>query len=102
VVDFCRQQAAAICTTLIPGVPNHQRQKSVALVIEWPRRTDLAAVEGENGTCPRCAIASRNPLERCFRDVEVLRHHAFGAEGRYETAGRIFLGLAPDFVALAL
>jgi alkylation response protein AidB-like acyl-CoA dehydrogenase len=47
-------------------------------------------------------IYNRSPLERHFRDVQVLRHHAFGAEGRYETAGQVFLGLAPDFVALAL
>ena len=47
-------------------------------------------------------IYSRSPLERHFRDVQVLRHHAFGAEGRYETAGQVILGLAPDFVALAL
>jgi alkylation response protein AidB-like acyl-CoA dehydrogenase len=47
-------------------------------------------------------IYTTNPLERYFRDVEVLRHHAFGAEARYETVGRVFLGLAPDFVALAL
>src|SRR6516225_3122910 len=38
--------------TLIPGVPDRQRQKSVALLIEWPRRTDLAAAEGETEQSP--------------------------------------------------
>jgi indole-3-acetate monooxygenase len=45
-------------------------------------------------------IYHRNPLERYFRDVEVLRHHAFGAESRYETVGQVYLGLPPDFPAL--
>jgi hypothetical protein len=43
----------------------------------------------------------QNPLERYFRDVQVLRHHAFGAETRYETVGQVYLGLPPDFPALA-
>jgi alkylation response protein AidB-like acyl-CoA dehydrogenase len=43
---------------------------------------------------------TKNPLERYFRDVEVLRHHAFGAETRYETVGQVYLGLPPDFPAL--
>jgi len=45
-------------------------------------------------------IYTRNPLERYFRDVQVLRHHAFGAETRYETVGQVLLGLPPDFPAL--
>ena len=40
-------------------------------------------------------------VERYFRDVQVLRHHAFGAETRYETVGQVYLGLPPDFPALA-
>ena len=43
-----------------------------------------------------------SPLERYFRDVQVLKHHAFGAETRYETAGQVYLGLPPDFLAMAL
>ena len=46
-------------------------------------------------------IYTRNPLERYFRDVQVLRHHAFGAETRYETVGRVYLGLPSDFPSLA-
>src|SRR5215510_4878321 len=46
-------------------------------------------------------VYTRNPLERYFRDVEVLRHHAFGAETRYETVGQVYMGLPPDFPVLA-
>ena len=35
-------------------------------------------------------IYTRSPLERYFRDVQVLRHHAFGAETRYETVGQVY------------
>jgi hypothetical protein len=36
-----------------------------------------------------------------FRDVQVLRHHAFGAETRYETVGQVYVGLPPDFPFVA-
>ena len=42
-------------------------------------------------------IYTRSPLERHFRDVQVLRHHMFGAETRYETVGQVYFGLPPDF-----
>ena len=46
-------------------------------------------------------IATTSPLERYFGDVQVLRHHVVGAESRYETVGQVYLGLPPDFPALA-
>jgi alkylation response protein AidB-like acyl-CoA dehydrogenase len=47
------------------------------------------------------AIYTRSPLERCFRDIQVLKQHGFFSESRYETVGQIHLGLPPDlgFVA---
>jgi alkylation response protein AidB-like acyl-CoA dehydrogenase len=42
-----------------------------------------------------------SPLERYFRDIQVLRHHAFAAESRYETVGQVYLGLPPDFPVVA-
>ena len=35
-------------------------------------------------------------LNRHFRDVQVLKQHAFAAEGRFETVGQVYLGL-PSF-----
>jgi adenylate cyclase len=51
----------------------------------------------------RCAAEiQRGMIDRePVRDVQVLRHHAFGAETRYETVGQVYLGLPPDFPALA-
>jgi alkylation response protein AidB-like acyl-CoA dehydrogenase len=42
-------------------------------------------------------IYTRTSLERHFRDVEVLKQHAFTSESRYETVGQVYLGLQPDF-----
>ncbi|MDQ4098281.1 MAG: acyl-CoA dehydrogenase family protein [Actinomycetota bacterium] len=41
-------------------------------------------------------IYARSPLERHFRDVEVLRQHGFLSDNRYETSGQVLLGLPPD------
>jgi alkylation response protein AidB-like acyl-CoA dehydrogenase len=46
-------------------------------------------------------ISTKSPLERYFRDAQVLRHHVVAAETRYETVGQVYLGLPPDFPALA-
>jgi indole-3-acetate monooxygenase len=47
-------------------------------------------------------IFKRNRLERLFRDVQVLRHHGFVNESRFETVGQVWMGLPPElgFVAL--
>lgn len=46
-------------------------------------------------------IRTSSPLERYFRDIQVLKHHALAAESRYETVGQVYLGLPPDLPVLA-
>jgi alkylation response protein AidB-like acyl-CoA dehydrogenase len=43
------------------------------------------------------SIRTSNPLERCFRDIQTMRHHVFASEARYGTCGQVYLGVEPDF-----
>jgi alkylation response protein AidB-like acyl-CoA dehydrogenase len=42
------------------------------------------------------AVFTRHPLERLFRDAQVIRQHGFVAASRYETVAQVMLGLPPD------
>src|SRR5215472_10354784 len=61
----------------------------------------VEAVELMYSVAGTSGIYITSPLERYFRDIQVLRHHAFGAETRYETVGQVYLGLPPDFPFVA-
>jgi len=41
------------------------------------------------------AIFQSSPLERCFRDVHTTAQHPQVHEGRWETTGRLLLGVEP-------
>lgn len=43
------------------------------------------------------SIRTSSPLERCFRDIQTMRHHVFASEARYGTWGQVYLGVEPDF-----
>ncbi len=78
------------------------RQKAdMLLAMTHAVSSSVQAVELMYSVAGTSGIYTRSPLERYFRDVQVLRHHAFGAETRYETVGQVYLGLPPDFIALA-
>jgi alkylation response protein AidB-like acyl-CoA dehydrogenase len=47
-------------------------------------------------------IYMRNPLERHFRDLQVLRQHGFASESRYEAVGQVYLGIAPEWAPIVL
>ncbi len=61
----------------------------------------VTAVELACGIAGTTAFRATNPLERCFRDVQTLRHHVFASEQRYGTFGQVRLGVPPDFPVVA-
>lgn len=46
------------------------------------------------------AVFTRHPLERLFRDAQVVRQHGFVSEGRFESCAQVMLGLEPDLPLL--
>jgi alkylation response protein AidB-like acyl-CoA dehydrogenase len=47
------------------------------------------------------AVYEENPIERHFRDIQVLTQHGFMSDDRYETVGQVYLGLEPDLSLVA-
>jgi alkylation response protein AidB-like acyl-CoA dehydrogenase len=79
--------------------PRHKADVLLALTHEV--QSAVQAVELMYHMAGTSGVYTQSPLERYFRDVQVLRHHAFGAETRYETVGQVYLGLPPDFSVVA-
>jgi indole-3-acetate monooxygenase len=48
------------------------------------------------------AVFDSHPLQKLFRDAQVIRQHGFVCAARYETYGQVALGLAPDLPFLHL
>ena len=78
-----------------------KRRADVLLAMTNAMSSSVKAVELMCSIAGTSGIYTRSPLERYFRDIQVIRHHAFAAESRYETVGQVYLGLPPDFAALA-
>jgi indole-3-acetate monooxygenase len=78
-----------------------RHKADVLLAMTHAVQSAVRAVELMYRIAGTSGVYTRSPLERYFRDVQVLRHHAFGAETRYETVGQVYLGLPPDFPVLA-
>jgi hypothetical protein len=59
-------------------------------------QTSAKVVELMYSAAGSSAVYTRSPLERCFRDIQVLKQHGFLSESRYETVGQVRFGLPPD------
>lgn len=48
------------------------------------------------GVAGSSAVFTKSPIERLFRDANVIRQHGFVCPARYETFAQVMLGLEPD------
>ncbi|HET6690007.1 MAG TPA: acyl-CoA dehydrogenase family protein [Miltoncostaeaceae bacterium] len=61
----------------------------------------VEAVDLVYGVAGSAAVYERSAIERCFRDINTIRHHGFVCEGRLEAVGQVLLGLPPEFELIA-
>ena len=78
----------------INGVP-HSLEQRADLVLAMG--SAVQAVELACNIAGTTAFRATSPLERCFRDIQTMRHHVFASEARYGTFGQVRLGVEPDF-----
>jgi alkylation response protein AidB-like acyl-CoA dehydrogenase len=82
----------------INGEPHSLEQKADLLLAgSHAMSSAVQAVELACNIAGTSAFRATNPLERCFRDVQTMRHHVFASEARYGTFGQVYLGVDPDF-----
>ena len=85
----------------VAGETQSLNQKAdLLLAMTHAVRSATQAVELAYSVAGTSGFRTGSPLERYFRDTQVLKHHAFAAETRYETVGQVYLGLPPDFPGL--
>jgi alkylation response protein AidB-like acyl-CoA dehydrogenase len=77
------------------------RRADLLLAMTHAVNSATQAVELAYSVAGTSGFRTGSPLERCFRDIQVLKHHVLGAKSRYETAGQVYLGLPPDFPVIA-
>ena len=78
-----------------------EQKADLLLAMTHAMSSAVQAVELACGIAGTTAFRATNPLERCFRDVQTLRHHVFASEQRYGTFGQVCLGVPPDFPVVA-
>jgi len=64
-------------------------------------RSAVEAVDLVYGLAGSTAVYERSPIERCFRDIQTIRHHGFTCDSRLEAVGQVLLGVEPEFVFVA-
>jgi alkylation response protein AidB-like acyl-CoA dehydrogenase len=86
----------------IDGETHSLEQKAeLLLAMAHAMSSAVQAVELACSIAGTTAFRATSPLERCFRDVQTMRHHVFASEQRYGTFGQVCVGVPPDFPVVA-
>jgi len=78
-----------------------EQKAELLLALAHAMSSAVQAVELACSIAGTTAFRATSPLERCFRDVQTMRHHVFASEQRYGTFGQVRLGVPPDFPVVA-
>ena len=78
-----------------------KQKADLLLAMTHAMSSAVQAVELACDLAGTTAVRTSSPLERCFRDVQTLKHHVFTSEARYGTFGQVCLGVLPDFPVVA-
>jgi indole-3-acetate monooxygenase len=78
-----------------------EQRADLQLAMAHAMSSAVEAVELACRIAGTTAFRATSPLERCFRDVQTMRHHVFASEARYGTVGQVRLGVPPDFPVIA-
>jgi alkylation response protein AidB-like acyl-CoA dehydrogenase len=78
-----------------------EQKANLLLAMAHAMSSAVRAVELACSIAGTTAFRASSPLERCFRDVQTMRHHVFASEQRYGTFGQVYLGVPPDFPVVA-
>jgi alkylation response protein AidB-like acyl-CoA dehydrogenase len=92
----------AVWARTLSGEGNSLEQKA-DLLLSATHATATAATVADmmHRLAGSAGIYARNLLERHLRDAQTLRHHGLVCEGRFETAGQVYLGVPPEFMLVA-
>ena len=88
--------------TLAGEPPSLGQRADLLLAVAHATSSAAKVVELAYNVAGTSGIYTRNPLERHFRDIQVLKQHGFASENRYETVSQVYFGLPPEFAPVAL
>jgi indole-3-acetate monooxygenase len=83
------------------GTHSLKQRADLLLAMTHAMRSAVEAVELACSMAGTTAFRASSPLERYFRDVQTMKHHAFASESRYGTFGQVYLGVPADFPVVA-
>jgi indole-3-acetate monooxygenase len=82
--------------TLAGGKSTLQQKAGVMLVAAHAAQTGAEVVNMMFTSGGSSAVFDSHPLQKLFRDSQVIRQHGFVCAARYETYGQVAMGLQPD------
>jgi indole-3-acetate monooxygenase len=86
----------------LDGKPHSAKQKADLLLANAHAMSSaVKEVELACRLAGTTSIRTSSPLERCFRDIQTMRHHVFASEARYGTFAQVYLGVELDFGVVA-